>query len=1134
MLRRLPILILLIVTWLAAPVSEILAQDLVSHERASGYVEEGRFQEAIALLNTIITPETMDMRALLLRASAHEGRRDFAGAVRDYARVLEINPTHVEARDGLRRTQQQPATINHGNLESMRRLVKANPNSLSYRIRYADALLEARLYRKAADEYREYLSRTQGTPDVLQSYLIAIANYEGDNAVGERTADKYVRIYTNNDDLWMRLGYFRLWQGKYRPAREAFDQALRLNPNNQEARNGLGFSKDPGLARTQSRFPIDVLTRELNTDPGQDAKRFELIDLLIDDSRYFEARQHLAILAPRHGGSPSWTRRSTLLENRLQTEPAPAGPSTFIVDRLIRDVNRNPNDSAKRFRLIEELIKYDRNMEAYDNLILLAPEYGKTERWLALFVATDDGLIETRGESPIFQIDRLTYRLRYNPSDQRTRYRLVDELVYAERYTEAYETLIDPRYADPTDEGYRGRLVAITETRLHNAQQRIIELEESLAERPDDKQALRDIIGQYKFVGRVDDAVRTYVALIGLEPENLDLRAEYVEALRTNGYQAEAVEQSGYLVEADPANTAFQRLFVLSMLANRELDARGESYLALLLSDPDSQDSELMLDAADYRLYRLAVEEADMLTTRAEEIDDPRFGIRIETLKHLIARARLRLNEADQVAILNEARRFVAAKRYAPAIDAYERYFNVRGRRTRAELIEFAQVHAAAEDFAGSISILEALQAQQYEYGVEREIARTKIARKDFSGALANLERLQADNPRDYEVRFMQADALRGLGLYAQAEAIYIEAQQLAVDSRMIDERKIVIGADVRAAIAESGEWLGYDWVGIVVPTTEAVRARGGGTRYDRWAQGMQTQVTLPIGMILTAGVKSHFISGTRRLVPNSEIVHGRINQIFTGGYIDLTPPLASQKETCSNRIIGEIGLYDYEGTRTTAYGGIRYCRQELGKYQASIGVRTGEGAIDLWSPGGGQFNLQLTQFNLRGSSVTLMPDSVLRVNGTISLNVVRDNFGNTATANDTNFGTNIHLEAGYRIVDNTYLGLNYYQIDYRSTVDIYFSPRNYESYDLFLEYEKDVPHQWYLRVRGAMGIIARSSGFISRRIEADLVKKLSHHFSLTVSTSMGQSTRTLGSGATSFIDRYNTFTFAAALYWTL
>lgn len=1144
MMRKLALILLVIGSALVAP-SQVQAQDLVAQERAEDFLTEGRYSEAIVILNEIITPESTDTRPLLLRAAAHEGRRDYLSAARDFERVIRINPGSQEAIDGLRRVRSSQGGGDQGNdqltqtgsanLESMRRLVQMNPENLAYRIRYADALYDSRDFREAAVQFGEYLDRTQGTPDVVQRYLISIAAYPGDNDLGEEVAKKYTEIYPTNDDLWMRLGYFLLWQSKNEEAQEACEQAILLNPNNQEATDCMGTSQDPGGRQVVSQYPIDVLFRELRDDPGNDTKRFRLTDLLIENSRYFEARQQLDFMASRHRGNPDWTRRYTLVENRLQTVSTVRPQQTeFIVDRLIRQLNASPNNAEKRFELVRQLIKYNRFWEAYDNLIVLEPEFGLTQEWAALFVQVDEGLIVQDGQSPIYPVDRHTYRLRFNPNDTIVRYQLVDALVSVERYAEAQAVLTDPRYADPMDPGYRGRLQAIQETQLNRARLKVEELEAAVALNPADEGAWRELIPLYTLLERSDDVIRAYVRVIELRPEDLDIRAEYVDALRVNGYPEEASRQAAWLADRDPNNPVIQRLYVMTGFALDNLDARGEGFLSSLLANRNSKDTELVIEASAYRLRRGDLESAEFLLARAEQIDDGSWATQIDAMKHLIARETLRRGEEEQFAILNEARRMVAAKRFDEAIDTYEQYFEVRGRRTRGELLELAGVYAAKEDYSESIGIYQSLLSELYEYDVAKEMARVQTYREDWSGALATLERLQRENPRDYEVRFMQAEAMRALGLYAQARVIYEEALVIAEDSENLETRATSIDSDIRAALIESGEWTGLDYAGLIVPTADATRSRGGGTQYDRWAQGMQTQVTLPINTVISAGINSHFISGSRRLVPGAEIVRGRVNQIFGGAYVDLDPPNYSLRDAYTNRISGEVGVYDYEGQRTVMYGNMRYWRQDPGRYKGSVGIRTGEGSIDLWSAGGAQFNLRLTQLDVRAHSMALMPDSVLKTNASIAFNVVRDNFGNTASNNDTNFGTNIQLEAGYRIAPFTHMGITYYGQHYRSTVDTYFSPRRYQSYDFFVEYEKDLNINTYLRLRAAVGIIARSSGFVGRRFEADYVKRLADKLSVTLRTTMGASTRTLGSGATSFLDQYNTFTFAGAVYWTL
>ena len=1143
-MRHLAGIIALLFLVLLAPM-RAQAQDLVAQERAEDLIEEARYSEAIVILNEIITAESTDTRPLLLRATAHEGRRDFLSAARDYERIVRINPGSEEALDGLRRVRtaqggvQQPGSVSatgSANLKSLGRLVSLNPDNLAYRIRYADALYDSRNFQESARQYAEYLDRTQGTPDVVQRYLISIAAYPGDNDLGESVAERYTRIYSTNDDLWMRLGYFRIWQGDYRTAQEACEQALKLNPNNQEARDCLGTARDPNAVETVSQYPIDVLYRELEQEPTHDAKRYRLVDMLIEAGRYFEAKQQLDIMASRQRNAPEWSQRYTLAENRMQTvaQQQPRA-NEFIVDRLMRQVEANPNNAEKRFELIRQFMKYERYFEAYDNLVELQEQYGTTREWVTLFIQADEGLITQQGQSPIYPVDRHTYRLRFNPNDMMVRYQLVDALVAVDRYAEAYEVLTDPRYANPLDPGYRGRLQAIEETQLNRAHARVEELESLLAVNPANEAAWREIIPLYTILDRSDDVIRAYVRIIELRPEDREVRAEYVDALRVNGYPEKAAEQATWLADRDPNNPVIQRLYVMTGFALDYLDSRGEGFLASLTANRNMQDTELLIEAAAYRLRQGDTESSEALLQRAEQLDDARYATQINSMKHLMARETLRREQTQQFNILNEARRLVGARRFDEAIAEYERYFEVRGKRTRDDLKELAGVYAAKEDYAESVAIYRSLLSELYEYDVAKEMARVQTYREDWSGALSTLERLQQQNPRDYEVRYMQAETMRQLGLYAQARAIYEEALVLAEDSERIEERTIGIDADLRAAIAETGEWTGLDFSGIIVPTANGTRSRGGGTSYDRWAQGMQTQISLPINTVLTAGVNSHFISGSRRLVPGAEVVRGRVNQIYGNAFVDLTDPVKTALGfEYTNRLLGEVGVYDYEGQRTVLYGGLTYMKQDHERYKAIAAIRTGEGSIDLWSAGGGQFNLRLTQLSLRGESTSLMPDNVLKARASVNLNVVRDNFGNNASNNDTNFGTTLQLEAGYRLHGATYLGLTYYGQNYRTTVDTYFSPRQYQSYDLFLEYEMGDPNVSYLRVRGAVGIIARSSGFVGRRFEADYIRRFNRSFSLTVSTAMGASTRTLGSGATSFIDQYNTFTFGAALYWTL
>lgn len=1138
------IIVSLAILLVVAQPAAVSAQDLVAQQRVASALEAGRYDEALQILSTLVEPGTRDTRLLLLRARAHEGRGNAAQARADFQAVLTIDPANQEALQGMGRLAAgQPQGTGGGNLVSLRSLIESNPDNLAFRIRYADALYDAQRFREAAQAYGEYLQRTQATPDIIQRYLISIAGYEGDSALGERVAQRYTSIYRTDDDLWMRLGYFRLWQGNRAGALEACAQALRLNPNNRDAKTCETQARSGAAAAGPSNYPIDVLFREVREKPADDAARFRLVDLLIDARRYFEARQQLDLLAPRHRASDEWTGRFETVRRGLAASPSPNTGNTpavrteFIVDRLQRELRATPNDDEKRFRLVEELNKFGRHQEAYDQLLILLERHGSTQRWLAQFVTADNGLVATSGTSPIFAIDRYTYRLRFDPRDMSTRLSLVDALADANRVTEALETLTDPVHSNPADPGYQARLSALSSRRTAMATARVAELERSLSSRPDDGQALRDLAESYMILGRSDDAFAVYAALLRLEPTNDEQRARYADALRVNGYREEALRQATLLVDRQPDHPGFQRLYVLSAISGGRMDDRAERYAARLVSTEDQNDPQLLLDLADFRLAQGDPDGAEALLRRADASTDTRYAGRIDALAQLVERERIRRLDQARFERLNEARRLAAARKYDESIRAYEAYFETQGRRSRAEMKELAQVHTAKGDFVGALSVLQALQEQAWDYDVAKEIARNQIYRKDYSGALVSLQDLIERNPNDYEARFMQADAYRELGLYAQAEQIYADAYRLAGTSQTVGERSVTLDLSMRAGLGQTAEGRGYDFVGILVPTVDAVIAHGGGTNYNRWMQGAQAHVTLPIGWgsVLMAGVNSYFLSGTRQLIPNSPSARGRVNQVFAAGFVDLAPKAPEfNHASFISRISVEGGLYDYEGGRTVGFGGIRYWRQDPGVYRGSIGLRAGEGSIDLWSPAGGEYNLRNTQLDIQGWAPNVMPDSTLRLAGYLGMNLVRDNFGTIATSSTANYGSSLRLEGSYKIVPRVWFGVMWHKIAWRTTTDLYWSPRDYQSWDIFLEYEKNMPREWYLRLRGAMGIIAQSNGFVSRRLELDLIKRLSNHFSLNVVGAVGQSSRSMGSGASSFIDDYNSFSMTATLYWTL
>ena len=173
-------------------------------------------------------------------------------------------------------------------------------------------------------------------------------------------------------------------------------------------------------------------------------------------------------------------------------------------------------------------------------------------------------------------------------------------------------------------------------------------------------------------------------------------------------------------------------------------------------------------------------------------------------------------------------------------------------------------------------------------------------------------------------------------------------------------------------------------------------------------------------------------------------------------------------------------------------------------------------------------------RLDVTGSYVAALPDSLLRFGGRLAVNVVSDNLGLSAGSNDRNIGSDVMIEAAYKVIDHTYVGIAHHQLNYQSRTDTYFSPDHYEVTELFVEFERERYSKWYLRLRGAIGAVSRSSGSISQRLELDLIRRLTDNVSITLSSTLGEASRALGGGASALFNQYNTFHFTGTVRWTL
>ncbi len=942
-------------------------------------------------------------------------------------------------------------------IEELARRVADVPGDFQARRQYADALYDAGRFREAADQYELYLQGMQGGPESVHRYLIALASYAGDNARGERVSERYIAFFPTDSDLHMRLGYFRLWQGKYDQAVAAFEQALRLAPENAEARRGL-----------------------------------------------------------------QETQQNRVLSQRLATPPP------------VRAMNPadQPLLDEQRYRYIEELIAYRRFADAYDQLMLLAERHTETQRWLAMYETVDRGLVASVGATPAYPVDRFTFLLQQHPYDVSLRYQLVDALADAGRVAEAYDVLLDQNYVTPRDSGYVQRLAMLETMRATLEAGYMARLEARFANESNDRDVLRELIDAFIAQRRSDEALSLYERVLNAYPDDDATRLDYASLLMQNGLFPEAFQQVDAVLARDATDEQARLLYARMEIASGQISDRSGQYLdAHVARYPD--DADVLLDQAARLLALGDPEAADRKLRRAFSVGVPSDRNRIYIIDAQIERALLREKRDDEAQALREARFLASVGNVEAAVAAYERYFQLAGRRPRALLIEMADLYGAAGQYGPAIGILESLQAHTYSYALARSIARYRYFMEDRSGAILVLEDMVARNPRDMEARDLLAQIYLEARRFRDADSVYHDHVDALVQFSRLEP---VAEERLNQRIMLVEHLLDTDYVGLVVPVSQYIAARGRITRYEHWAQGLLTQVTMPREphpFVLTAGLISHFQNGTRRLLPNSGRALERINQVMAGAIFNLADPEEEARRRLVSRLNVSVGLFDYAGGRTTGFAEAYYLNRVPDRYMVSLSARSTEAATVMWSPAGGQFGLRLTQFEAVGRTYFL-DEARLRVQGGIALNLVNGRADSTLTGVENNAGTDLRIETSLRVRNYTRFGLSFNNINYRDVLETYFSPQDYRAYDMWVEYERELAVDWYIRARATAGIVSYRRDALAGRGEADLIYRLADQLSVSLSASLGHSVRFLEGSGILRDDRYRMAVFSGSLYWTL
>ncbi|MFH1194156.1 MAG: tetratricopeptide repeat protein [bacterium] len=342
---------------------------------AEDHMKNGRYGEAIDLLNKYVSANPRLPDGYNLRGLCFEARSEFDKAVLEFRRASKLDQKNAEYKRNLDRVMDVWYAALYKKIKGHQREIAINPSIPWNYLEIGKSYRWLEQWANAEEWYDKYLERDpNASPDEIIRYTEILAK-TGSLVKGEKKLKEYVERYPDDWRLWSRYGYFTLWLGKSKIAEDAFLKALAIKPFFKEAEDGLDLARrEAYVTQYQGKafekafeYPIDRYYRLLKSNPDDSETRYTLIDELISADRLEEAYQQLQVLAGKHKGEgrfeEKWqyvtTYRTDLYAQRIgdYTSKIAADPYDKEAVRLLSQHYEYLQDYSNSFQVIADYFK---------------------------------------------------------------------------------------------------------------------------------------------------------------------------------------------------------------------------------------------------------------------------------------------------------------------------------------------------------------------------------------------------------------------------------------------------------------------------------------------------------------------------------------------------------------------------------------------------------------------------------------------------------------------------------------------------------------------------------------------------------------------------------------------------------
>ncbi len=919
-------------------------QDLKSE--ALNHMKNGRYGEAINLLNNYISATPQLAEGYNLRGLAYEHRGQFEQAVYDFRSARKLEPENSDIKDNLNRVTSEWYKLIYNEIEGYKREIAIDPYKADNYLQIGKSYKNLGEWAEAEIWYNKYLSMDKASPDEIIRYTEILAK-NNHLSKGETILRKYTDEYPDDQRLWSRYGYFLLWLGRTKPAVNAFEHALQLKPFFKEAMDGLARAKGNGYIYTFN-----------------------------DTASYKYYKYGIK-------------------------------PAGYVIDNYFRTLKRNPDDNQTRMKLINALMEADRYEEAYQQLLILKDKEGNTE--------------EIR--------------------------KLSGEVISAR------------------DKYY---------------QKQITVYEKLLKQEPGSRDVLLKLAGYYSTIGSYDKAVQLFGDYLAYNPDDIEIRFLYIENAAWNNQYQLAGNELDVLILQYPDSSKYKLLRAqIYVWQNKDLIEAEKLLIAVLSKDPNNFDA--LLTMAMLKSQQNNFKDAEYYVSLAGDIKPS--DIEIARLKFEIDKQE-KTNKANELySILEEARRKVTRKDCYGAVNLYQKY-NSLTLPDKNILLEEADAYLCLKDYYSAIKIYDDLLNQSYDYDLAKQRAKVIFWSNDPQKALSEFNKLYAENPGDSEVKMYIGDCYMQLKQYDNARKIYNDLSAEAPGSKLIQTRLGWLGEG-------SGDFLSFKFPSYFLLNPEA----------NYYFDNFDFKYSIA-GLMFETGINNYISLGISGYTGELDSASSRLDLYTVQGLISLRFNKAFSAGLSAGKTFFENNEDIIVGTA--------YFKAEEKNYMVKIDYIDQDAAQIFYSPFLVNKRLKVDMFRL---SVDYHDESGLTALGYYSYYAV----------SDKNHGNNLQFRLGKRF-DELGAGYEFYYLGFKNLSNLYYSPENFQSHSIWGEWFIVDNKRDELKISGKIGIIPENN-FIPREASISARFLLAEHFTLQGRISTGSTVRQ-NSG-------YSSSSFNIAAFWT-